>query len=82
MVYLKRILVPIDFSERSEAALQYGVELARRFSARLYLLNVPEHPGKAAAECLGLFGPPRSRGVERRGRVAVGRPRPEISARV
>ena len=40
MVYLKRILVPIDFSERSEAALQYGVELARRFSARLYLLHV------------------------------------------
>ena len=49
MIALKRILVPTDFSETSEAALRYGVELARRFVARLYLLHVPEHPGEAAA---------------------------------
>ena len=49
MIDLKRILVPTDFSETSEAALRYGVELARRFKARLYLLHVPEHPGQAAA---------------------------------
>ncbi len=57
MIALKRILVPIDFSETSEAALRYGVELARRFTARLYLLHVPEHPGEAAeAEYpIGLF---------------------------
>jgi nucleotide-binding universal stress UspA family protein len=47
MIDLKRILVPTDFSETSEAALRYGVELARRFSARLCLLHVPEHPGEA-----------------------------------
>ena len=47
MIDLKRILVPTDFSETSEAALRYGVELARRFGARLYLLHVPEHPGEA-----------------------------------
>jgi nucleotide-binding universal stress UspA family protein len=57
MIDLKRILVPTDFSETSDAALRYGAELARRFSARLYLLHVPEHPGEAAeAEYpIGLF---------------------------
>ena len=48
MIDLKRILVPVDFSPTSDAALRYGIELARRFTARLYLLNVPEHPGEAA----------------------------------
>src|SRR6266536_6663668 len=57
MIDLTRILVPTDFSETSHAALRYGVELARRFNARLYLLNVPDHPGEAAeAEYpLGIF---------------------------
>jgi nucleotide-binding universal stress UspA family protein len=48
MIDLQRILVPTDFSETSEAALRYGAELARRFSARLFLLHVPEHPVGAA----------------------------------
>jgi nucleotide-binding universal stress UspA family protein len=48
MIDLKRILVPTDFSETSEAALRYGAELARRFSARLFLLHVAEHPGEVA----------------------------------
>ena len=47
MIELKRILVPTDFSETSDAALRYGAELARRFSARLFLLHVAEHPGEA-----------------------------------
>ena len=57
MMDLKRILGPTDFSETSEAALRYGAELARRFSARLYLLHVPEHLGEAVEdECsTGLF---------------------------
>lgn len=57
MIGLKRILVPIDFSETSEAALKYGIALARAFGAHLYLLHVPEHPGEAAeAEYpIGLF---------------------------
>ena len=57
MINLRRILVPTDFSETSGAALRYGVELARRFKARLYLLHVPEHPGLAAAAeyPIGLF---------------------------
>jgi nucleotide-binding universal stress UspA family protein len=78
MVYVKRILVPIDFSERSEAALQYGVELARRFSARLYLLHVPEHPGKAAAECLGLFETIQSAAHDRLSRLLSAEERREL----
>jgi nucleotide-binding universal stress UspA family protein len=42
MVAMKRILVPTDFSETSDAALKYGIGLAQAFSARLYLLHVPK----------------------------------------
>jgi nucleotide-binding universal stress UspA family protein len=48
MIDLKRILVPTDFSPTSEAALRYGIALARAFDAKLFLLHVPEHPGVAA----------------------------------
>ena len=40
MIALKRILVATDFSDTSEAALKYGVALARTFGARLQLLHV------------------------------------------
>ena len=40
MIALKRILVPSDFSEASEAAVKYGVALARAFNAQLLLLHV------------------------------------------
>lgn len=40
MIALKRILVPTDFSETSEAAAKYGVALARAFNAKLHLLHV------------------------------------------
>ena len=39
MIALKRILVPIDFSETSEAAVRYGVALGRAFEATLHLLH-------------------------------------------
>lgn len=48
MINLKRILVPVDFSPTSEAALSYGIALARAFDAKLFLLHVPQHPGVAA----------------------------------
>jgi nucleotide-binding universal stress UspA family protein len=48
MIDLKRILVSTDFSETSRAALRYGMELADRFHARLYLFHVPPNPGEAA----------------------------------
>ena len=37
---LRRILVPIDFSECSRKALQYAIPLAHQFGARLRLLHV------------------------------------------
>ena len=42
MIALNSILVPHDFSETSDAALRYGIELARTFGARLHLLHVGE----------------------------------------
>jgi len=46
MISVKRILVPTDFSETSDAALKYGVGLAQTFSAQLYLLHVPGETGE------------------------------------
>ncbi len=39
---LKRILIPIDFSKVSLAALRYAVPFAERFGAALYLIHVVE----------------------------------------
>jgi nucleotide-binding universal stress UspA family protein len=47
MINLRRILVPTDFSETSAAALRYAIALARRFAARVDLLNVADYPGIA-----------------------------------
>jgi nucleotide-binding universal stress UspA family protein len=40
------ILVPVDFSETSDAALHYAIEMGRVFGARLYLLHVPGETGE------------------------------------
>lgn len=40
MIVLKRILVATDFSEASDAALEYGRQLARQFGASLDVLHV------------------------------------------
>lgn len=37
---LKKILVPIDFSDCSKKALQYAIPFARQFNARMILLHV------------------------------------------
>jgi nucleotide-binding universal stress UspA family protein len=43
MIKLNRILVATDFGEASEAALTYGRELARSFSAQLDVLHVADN---------------------------------------
>jgi nucleotide-binding universal stress UspA family protein len=48
MINLRRILVPTDFSLTSAAALRYASALARRFAARVDLLNVADYAGNAA----------------------------------
>ena len=42
MIALKRILVPHDFSETSDAALKYAIALTRTFGAKLHVLHVSE----------------------------------------
>ena len=44
MINLKNILVPTDFSNCSEAAVSYGLELARTFGATVHLLHVVQDP--------------------------------------
>jgi universal stress protein A len=39
---LKRILVPVDFSESSQKALQYAISFARQFKAEILLLHVAD----------------------------------------
>jgi universal stress protein A len=41
----RTILVPIDFSEPAEAALDYAVKLAEKIDAKVHLLNVVELQG-------------------------------------
>lgn len=40
MPSINKMLVPLDFSARSSAALQYAVELARRHGAKIELVSV------------------------------------------
>ena len=39
---LNRILVPMDFTDAAEKAMQYAVPFAKQFGAQLYLLHVIE----------------------------------------
>lgn len=57
MIVLKRILVPIDFSEHSDAALVYAVEMARVFDAELHLVNVMPNPALAYPEGYAFVAP-------------------------
>jgi nucleotide-binding universal stress UspA family protein len=42
MIQLKKILVPIDFSEYSKSALRYAIEFAGHFGAEVVLIYVVE----------------------------------------
>jgi len=44
MIQLQNVLLPVDFSEPSLKATAYGLELARRFNAKLHLLHIIEDP--------------------------------------
>jgi len=39
---VRNVLVPVDFSENAQAAVQYAGDLARNFGAKLHLLHVVE----------------------------------------
>ena len=46
----KNILVPVDFSEHSQRALDYAVELAAKLDAKVHLLNVIGIPALGVPE--------------------------------
>ncbi len=41
---IKKILIPIDFSDYSRHSLRYAIDLAKQFEAKMYLINVFEPP--------------------------------------
>ena len=43
MIVLKKVLVPIDFAEASDAALIYARNLAKAFGAELHVIHVMEN---------------------------------------
>ena len=44
MIRLTKLLVPTDFSEDSEQAARYAVELAKRFQAEVHCIHVVDIP--------------------------------------
>ena len=52
---IKTILVPTDFSENSQGALEYADALARQFGATLHLMHVCQVPTLATATVDGAF---------------------------
>ncbi len=57
-IVLKKILVPIDFSEHSKKALQYAIPFAKAFQASLTLLYVVEPTVYPADFSFGQIGFP------------------------
>jgi nucleotide-binding universal stress UspA family protein len=57
---VQKILVPIDYSENSQRALQWGASLAEKYGGKLLLLHViPKAAEEVFPEC-GSFGSPAS----------------------
>jgi nucleotide-binding universal stress UspA family protein len=50
MIHIKKILVPVDFSEASKKAVNYGLSLALQFDARLVLAHVAPYEPQAYDE--------------------------------
>ena len=54
---ISNILVPTDFSDPSDAALNYGRELARAFGAALHVLHVLDDAEMRGVVGAGYIGP-------------------------
>jgi nucleotide-binding universal stress UspA family protein len=59
MPSIRRILVPVDFSRCSRAALDYALEFSAPLDAAVEILFVWEPNGYAGNEALSLVPPPR-----------------------
>lgn len=40
MVQINRVLIPVDFSENSQRAVNYGLSIARTYGAKVYMMHV------------------------------------------
>jgi len=84
---LKRILVPIDFSEHSKNALKYAVPFAKQFKAEIILVYVVEPAVYPADFSFGQFGFPnaedefREKGEEELAALVEKEIRKEVKAR-
>lgn len=73
-MHVRRILVPIDFSEHSKDALRYAVDLGRHFKADIVLTFVIESVGYPADLGYGQVAIPAiERDLGERGRVELQR---------
>jgi len=80
---IRKILVPIDFSDCSKKALQYALPLAKRYDAALTLLNVVPVPPWAVGEAsAGEFFPSlqRTSGEQELGKLVAEVVRGEVTA--
>ena len=87
IVGVKRILVPIDFSEHSKNALQYAIPFAKQFDAELLLVYIVEPTIYPADFSFGQVGIPsleaemREKGKESLKRLVKEQVAGEVSAR-
>ena len=47
MIHIKKVMVPVDFSEASKKGVNYGLSLALEFEARLVLANIVRYDSLA-----------------------------------
>lgn len=57
MADIRRILVPVDFSETSDYALEYALDMASRLGAEVHLLHVYQLPMYALPDGALVTGP-------------------------
>jgi universal stress protein A len=55
--HLRKILVPIDFSESSRKALNYAISFARQFNSEIHLLHVVETVIPVSPDIMGRIMP-------------------------
>ncbi len=68
MIALKHVLVATDFSDASDAALEYGRQFARMFGATLHVIHVVENVmARFAADAYPVLLPDLQREVEEAG---------------